>query len=65
MPVNSPDDRHGGERDVTMGDVLRLEWLQAQPKWEIPIESIRCTMRHVDPIVIWHFVAYQTVERFP
>lgn len=32
----SPDDRQGGDRDVTTGSVLRLERFQAQPKWELP-----------------------------
>ena len=36
MPVNSPDDRHGGERDVTMGDALRLERFQAQTQMGNP-----------------------------
>ena len=43
--THSPDDRHGGERDVTMGDALRLERFQAQPKWEIPVDAVNTPKR--------------------
>ena len=39
MPEKSPGARRGG-RDVTIGSKPRLEWFQAQPKWEIPVYGI-------------------------